>query len=158
MKQILVFLTLVSTCLSPSLACADGIEKWFYAYVELLRDPVRDADKVNYTAEELLALLPVLEKHGYTVIVLSSYQLGAMELLDPAQTTNDAKTVQKNLAKIAAAAKCHGIEIIPEVMPVGASESILQNNFHLAEGTPVRNLKLKLRADGESIVVGEPDD
>ncbi len=157
MKQFLVFLTLVLICLSPSVAWADGVEKWFYAYVELLRDPVRAEDKTNYTTAELIALLPVLKEQGYSVIVLSSYQLGSMDLLNPGRTTDDAKKVQGNLAKIAAAAKCHDIEIIPEVMPVGASESILQNDFHLAEGSPVRNLKLNLTPDGSSMLLGRPD-
>ena len=65
MKQILLFLMLVLTCLSPSLARADSIEKWFYAYVELLRDPVRANDKTNYTTAVLIGMLPVLKEQGY---------------------------------------------------------------------------------------------
>lgn len=157
MKQFLVSLTLIWTCISPCFAFADGIEKWFYAYVNLLRDHVPANDETNYTTANLIALFPDLREQGYSVVVLSSYQLGSMDLLNPEQTTIDANTVQCNLAKIAAAAKCHHIEIVPEVMPVGASESILQNDFHLAEGTPVKNLKLNLTSDGGSMLSGRPD-
>lgn len=158
MKRILaLFLALSMGFLSSGSVRGDGIEKWFYAYVDLLLDPVRATDETSYTAAELIAMFPPLKAQGYSVIVLSSYQLGSKAQMDPESARDDAKLVQASLAKIVAAAKCHGIEIIPEVMPVGASESILQNNFHLAEGTPVRNLKLKLTADGDSILLGQPD-
>lgn len=132
MKQILVFLTLVWTCLSPGLAWADGVEKWFYAYVELLRDPVRAEDKTNYTTAELIALLPVLKEQGYSVIVLSSFQLADDKLMDPSNGSEAAQKVQKNLKAIADAVACRKMSIIPEVMAVGGSESILQNDKNLA--------------------------
>ncbi|MFO1002909.1 MAG: hypothetical protein U0936_21470 [Planctomycetaceae bacterium] len=153
MKQFLVLLTLVYTCLSPSLACADGVEKWFYAYVDLLRDEIPTTDETNYTTEELKTLFKDLKEHKYMVVVLSSYQLGDKSFLNP----SDADTkIRDNLAAIKLAAHKHGIEIIPEVMSVGASEKILQTAYHLAEATPVRRQRLRLVETDGSMILGLP--
>lgn len=157
MKQFLMILTLVWTCLSPSLACADGIEKWFFAYVDLLRDPVLEGDETNYTAKELMALFEKLEEHKYTVVVLSSFQLGDKAILDPTDASPSSQTIRKSLADIKAAASKYGIEIIPEVMPVGASESILQDDLHLADGTPVREMLFHVAKSPDGELFATPD-
>ena len=108
--------------------------------MDLLRDEVPAFDATNYTTSQLVELLETLQNHKYSVIVLSSFQLGDDQLMDPNSTGTAAVNVQSNLRKIAANIDARGMTIIPEVMPVGQSERILQYDRCLAEATPVRNM------------------
>ncbi|MBL8810743.1 MAG: hypothetical protein JNM43_11245 [Planctomycetaceae bacterium] len=154
MHRLITFVLLGVTLLAPEPVRAQGIEKWFFAYVDLLRDPVLDGDATNYTAKELMALFEKLGEHGYTVVVLSSFQLGDKAILDPADQSPTSQRIRKNLVDIQAAARNHGIELIPEVMPVGGSEKILQCAYHLTEATPVKRQRLKLIDAGDGTVLG----
>jgi hypothetical protein len=138
---------------SPAVTKTASVDKWFFAYVDLLWDKVRDSDKTNYTASELIALLDQLKSHGYTVVVLSSFQLGMESLMDPDSEEEAAMKVQANLKKIFHAVAKRDMTIIPEVMPVGASQSILLENRNLAEGTPVKEMTFRVtRGDNDQLL------
>lgn len=153
MSRIVSVIALAVAMSISQLAPAQGIEKWFFAYVDLLRDPVRDGDDTSFTKKELIELFKVLKENKYTVVVLSSFQFGDKAILDPTDMRPDAVTIRDNLMEIKREAETHGIEIIPEVMSVGSSEKILQTAYHLAEATPVRRQRLRLvETDGERIL------
>ena len=137
-------------------ASAQGIEKWFFAHVDLFQDPVRAGDNTNYTTKELIELFKVLEENKYTVVVLSSFQFGDKAILDPTDMRPEAVTIRDNLKEIKRIAETHCIEIIPEVMSVGSSEKILQTAYHLAEATPVRRQRLRLVETDGGVILGIP--
>lgn len=145
------FSWLMIVCILMTLSAATSAEppeKWFYAYVDLHNDTHRDDDAVNFGTKEMIALMPRLKGAGYDVIVLSNYYLAAIHYLDG--TDSEGETWRENLVRLKKAAARHDIEIIPEVMAVGSSGSLLLNNPHLAEGAPVRNCEYVVRkaADG----------
>ncbi len=125
-------------------------EKWFYAYVDLVAANGHDA---SFSAREFLELLPQLKLQGYCKIVLSCFQFGDLKALRSAEAGN---VVRENLKFIVDLARELDVKIIPEVMPVGPSESILQNDYHLAEGKKVEQQVLSLQATPESITLGLP--
>jgi len=138
-----------------SSTCEAAPERWFYAYVNLRHAtvPHSEADPaVNYGAKEFLAELDRLHAAKYTVVVLSSHFLASRFHLDPNSTDSAALDVQRHLKEIVDRAEALGIEIIPEVMPVGGSGSILSNDPNLAEGTPVRSCEYLVKLDGDRLV------
>lgn len=156
MSRIVSVIALAVAMSIPQLASAQGIEKWFFAYVDLLQDPVRENDDTSYTTKELIELFKVLEEYKYTVVVLSSFQFGDKAILDPTDNRPEAVQIRDNLKEIKREAETHGIEIIPEVMSVGSSEKILQTAYHLAEATPVRRQRLRLVETDGGIILGLP--
>lgn len=146
MSRVLAIVVMFSAVCSPGMVRADGVEKWFFAYVDLLNDPVCASDKTNYSASELIKLLKPLKEQNYSVIVLSSFQLGVESLMNPdAGNSENARKVQENLKRLAAEVEMLGMQMIPEVMPVGPSESILSEHRCLAEGTPVREMTFNVK-------------
>ena len=125
-------------------------EKWFYAYVDLVAEQGHDA---NFSAKEFLVLLPQLKSQGYCTIVLSCFEFGNLKALKAAEAGN---VVRENLKLIVDLACALDVEIIPEVMPVGPSESILQNNYHLAEGKKVEQQVLLLQTAPKNVTFGLP--
>ncbi len=127
-------------------------ERWFFAYVDLLNSrtgcPARDNSSCNLGTQDMFELLPRLSDAGYSVVVLSNYYLASKPHLEGSH--KDSCRFLENLGKIADAAAANGIELIPEVMVVGASGTVLANDPHLAEGAPVRGCKFKVKmVDGQ---------
>ena len=125
-------------------------EKWFYAYVDLVATQGKNA---SFSAKEFLELLPQLQLQGYHAIVLSCFQFGDLKALRAAETGN---AVRENLKLIVDLARALDVKIIPEVMPVGPSESILQNDYNLAEGKKVEQQVVSLQAAPGNLTLGLP--
>ena len=97
--------------------------------------------------EATFALIPRAAAAGYKAIVLSEGGIYDVEAAD--------ETYRGNLLRIQAAAKEHGLELIPAVMPIGYSGGILGRNPNLAEGTPVRDALFVVR-DGRASLQPDP--
>ena len=125
-------------------------EKWFYAYVDLVANQGNDT---NFGTSQFLDLLRKLKLQGYKAIVLSCFQFGDLKTLADDEAGN---VVRENLKLIVDLARELDVKIIPEVMPVGPSESILQNDYHLAEGKMVEQQVLSLQEATGNVALGMP--
>ena len=128
-------------------------ERWFYAYVNLRHEHrTLEESRVDYGALDFVATVPALKDAGYRVVVLASPFLASQFHLRPDNQDEAAVAVRANLKKVLQACAENCIEVIPEVMPVGASGAILKNAPWLAEGTPVRGCEYEVRASGGRLV------
>lgn len=81
--------------------------------------------------EATVALCPRAAAAGYNAIVLSDSNLYRLGEVDPAY--------RDHVRRLQREARRHGLELIPCVMPIGYSGSIVGNDPSLAEGLPVRD-------------------
>ena len=102
---------------------------------------MRDADALERT----IALLPRAAAAGYNAIVLSDWHLYDLDE-DPGYAAN--------LRRLQAEARRNGLDLIPAVMPIGYSGSVLGVDPNLAEGLPVKDALFVARG-GEARL--EPD-
>jgi len=93
--------------------------------------------QVERSVDDLIALLERAKKAGYDAAVVTDYKFGNFD--------GRPDHFYRNLKRTKAAADRVGIELVPCVMPIGYSGSILQNNPDLAEGIPVRRQTLRVR-------------
>ncbi len=130
------FITILVTavlCSAASLqlaAAADSDLLWVYVPVNFQVD--KDTDR-------LLELLSRAKKAGYNGAVITDYKFGRID--------ERPDNYYRNLKRTRAAAETLGIELIPLVMQVGYSNSILQNNPNLAAGLPVRDCEFIVQGD-----------
>lgn len=118
-------------------ACGEETHLWVYAPVNF---------QVNESTDELLALLKRAKAAGYNGAVVTDYKFGRIE--------GRPQRYYDNLERTRAAADKLGIELIPCVMPIGYSNSILQNNPNLAAGLPVKDCRFVVK-DGRAVAAAE---
>jgi len=99
----------------------------------------------NLTAA--LDLLPRAQAAGYNAIVLSD---SGLYRLDTAPDSYKAA-----LLEFQREAEQHGMELVPAVMPIGYSGSILGRDPNLAEGLPVKDAPFIAR-DGTAVLAPDP--
>lgn len=95
---------------------------WVYATVNF---------QVDENTDQFLALLKRAKAAGYNGAVVTDYKFGKID--------DRPERYYRNLERTRKAAEDIGIELIPCVMPIGYSNSILQNDPNLAAGLPVKN-------------------
>ena len=110
---------------------------WFYATVNFQQ---------NSETDGLIKLLNRAKKCGYNGAVINDYKFGNL--------TDRSQQYFENLKRAKQAADKVGIELIPCVMPVGYSSSVLQHNPNLAAGLPVRQTPMIVR-DGVATTPGD---
>ena len=130
-----LLVTVLVLAFTPARAAeADGQWLWVYVSTNL---------QVNERTDDLVALMERAKKAGYNGILLADSKFG--NLADrPAH-------YYRNLARVREAADRHGLAIIPAVMPVGYSGSILQHDPNLAAALPVRGCPMVVK-DGAATV------
>jgi len=112
--------------------------RWFYLSTNFL---VADNLPPNQ------ALLQRAAAAGYNGVLLADSKFGFLHAMP--------ERYFDNVAAFKATADESGIEIIPTVMPIGYSSSLLYHNPNLAEGIPVRDA-LFVVEDGVADVVADP--
>ncbi|QDU93296.1 hypothetical protein [Lignipirellula cremea] len=92
----------------------------------------------NFQSEQdvqrLLTLLPRAAKAGYHGVVIADSKFGRL--------AGRPQSYYRNLQQVRQAAEDLKLELIPLVMPIGYSNSLLQNDPNLAAGLPVKNCEL----------------
>ncbi len=86
--------------------------------------------QVDANVDKLIALMKRAKQAGYTGMLLVDSKFGSLE--------DRPKNYYQNLERTKKAAEEIGLELIPCVMPIGYSNSLLQNDPNLAEGIPVK--------------------
>ncbi len=108
--------------------------------------------QVDASTDKLLALLKRAKAAGYDGAVVTDYKFGKID--------GRIDRYYRNLERTRTTAKRLGMELIPCVMPIGYSNSILQNNPNLAAGLPVKDSPFVVRggvarmADGGNLIPG----
>src|SRR5262249_21125129 len=103
--------------------------------------------QVEKNADELIRVIQRAGKAGYTGVVLADYKLNILDRV-PAHYF-------QNLARVQAAAKKAGLEIIPAVFPIGYSSGLLAHDPNVAEGLPVRDAPFVARK-GVAVPASDP--
>lgn len=99
--------------------------------------------QVNERVDQLIALMERAKQAGYNGALVTDYKWGRFD--------GRPEHYYRNLERTHQAAERIGIELIPAVMPVGYSGSILMNNPNLAEGIAVRDCPMVV-TDGKAVV------
>ncbi len=124
--------------LFPSLSASAGAGEvdrlWVYASVNF---------QVDSDVDDLIDLLSRAKEAGYNGAAITDYKFGNLQ--------ERPENYYRNLIRTRAAADRIGIEIIPIVMQIGYSNSILQNNPNLAAGLPVKDCEFVVR-DGKATI------
>ncbi len=113
-------------------------DRWFYLSTNFL---------VNENVPRGQELLRRAAAAGYNGVLLADYKFGILDDMPPRYFDN--------VRAFKATADELGIEIIPAVMPIGYSGSLLRHNPNLAEGIPVRDA-LFVVANGSAALVPDP--
>jgi hypothetical protein len=95
-------------------------DRWIYVMQNL---------QVEANADTVVQLIARARNAGYTGIVLADYKLNILDRVPDHYF--------KNAARVKAAAREAGLEIIPAVCPIGYSNGLLAHDPNLAEGLPV---------------------
>ena len=117
------------------LEAAEDARLWVYATANF---------QVDASTDKLLALLKRAKAAGYDGAVVTDYKFGKID--------GRIARYYRNLERTRTTAQKLGMELIPCVMPIGYSNSILQNNPNLAAGLPVKDCPFVVR-DGVARVV-----
>ncbi len=125
----LVFLTTSTHAAQPEL--------WVYTPVNF---------QLTGQVDQLITRLEHAKKLGYSAAVITDYKFGKLD--------ERPDHFWKNLRRTRDAAPRLGIELIPAVFPIGYSNSLLQNNPHLAEGLPVRDCRMVVR-NGNAVIADD---
>jgi hypothetical protein len=120
-----LLIAVVSLVLVPAATVrADGPPwQWLWVYAST-------NFQVNERADAFIALMQRAKKAGYNGMLVADYKFGNLK--------DRPAWYYANLERVRKAAADIGIELIPAVMPVGYSGSILQHHPDLAAGIPVR--------------------
>ena len=133
------FLAMVALLAAAARApAAQSATDWLWVYVSTNL-------QVDQRADDLVALADRAKKAGYTGILLADYKFGNL--------ADRPANYYRNLERVRAAAERLQIDLIPCVMPVGYSGSILQHDPNLAAALPVRDCPLVVRG-GKAVVEG----
>ena len=84
--------------------------------------------QVAENADRTVALIERAAKAGYNGVVLADYKLNILDSVPEHYFTNAKRVI--------AAAKQHGIELIPAIMPIGYSNGVLAHDPNLIEALP----------------------
>ena len=123
-----------------SSAAGEKPEKWFYAYISLHLPPEEEKGELEFGVNRFISeVLPLLKDNGYTKIVLSNYFLGS-----PKKFADAESPLKDNLKELVKACKALNIQIIPEVMNIGPSGTVLQDRPWLAERVPVEDVEFEV--------------
>ncbi|MGC3971563.1 MAG: hypothetical protein QM775_30730 [Pirellulales bacterium] len=133
MRQLFIFAAVLGFCLPPAEGAAAEKPLWFFVQTDL-RDRDITKGKLFHT-QEVLDLMRDAKSVGYEGMILSDYGFG--RLIDVDGMFDHMRQVRELAHEL-------DVKIMPTVMPVGASGSILMNGADLAEGLPVRNLPMKV--------------
>lgn len=87
--------------------------------------------QVDQNTDQLIALLQRAKSAGYNGAVITDYKFGKID--------DRIERYYRNLRRTRQAAEKLDIELIPCVMPIGYSNSILQNDPNLAAALPVKD-------------------
>ncbi|MCX7935084.1 MAG: hypothetical protein N3A66_07475, partial [Planctomycetota bacterium] len=109
--------------------------RWVYAPVNF---------QVDKDVEVLLALMPRAKAAGYNGMLIADYKFGRL--------AGRPDNYYQNLGRAKAAAEKLDLAIIPAVMPVGYSNSILQNDPNLAEGILVRDAPFRAHRGNATLI------
>jgi hypothetical protein len=93
--------------------------------------------QVDKNADDFLALMDRARKAGYNGLLVSDHKFGRLQERPP--------NYYANLERARKAAAESGMDLIPAVMPVGYSNSILQNNPNLTEGIAVVDCPMRVQ-------------
>ena len=126
------------------LGCASAQERELSRRWLFVMRNIRQPENVERT----VALFPRAQAAGYNAVVLSDSSLYRLDTADEAY--------RNNLLRLQREAKQHGLELIPCVMPIGYSGSILGDDRNLAEGMPVKDCLFVVRG-GEGVHVPDPE-
>ncbi|MBN2582700.1 MAG: hypothetical protein JXL80_06495, partial [Planctomycetes bacterium] len=124
----LVSTLLIMSALPPMVARAEPPARWVYAPCNF---------QVNERVDDLIALTERAATAGYNGMVVADWKFGRIDDRPP--------HYYANLKRFRESASRLKIEVIPCVMPIGYSGSILSNNPNLAEGIAVRDCELLVR-------------
>src|SRR3954452_23194396 len=141
LARTLLLAALAGLAQTPPTHAADGPtyrDRWFYSMFNL---------QVEKNADELIRVIERAGKAGYTGVVLADYKLNILDRV-PAHYF-------KNLARVQAAARKAGLEIIPAVFPIGYSSGLLAHDPNLAEGLPVKDAPFVVRK-GVAVPASDP--
>ncbi|UCC67733.1 MAG: hypothetical protein JSV79_11530 [Armatimonadota bacterium] len=141
--------TMVLLCMTAILGmlvgCASGEQpeqklphRWLFV-MRNLRNPAN--------VERTIELLPRAAAAGYNALVLSDSSLYDLD--------SAGASYAKNVRRVQEEARRHGLELIPCVMPIGYSGSILGADPNLAEGLPVKGA-LFVASDGIARLSADP--
>ncbi len=134
-SAILALALLVTIAAAPARAAAPS-RPWLWVYVSTNL-------QVDERADHLVALMERAKKAGYNGVLLADYKFGNL--------ADRPAPYYRNLERVRETAGRLGIEVIPAVMPVGYSGSILQHDPNLAAALPVRDCTMVVR-DGAATV------
>jgi hypothetical protein len=122
---------------------AEEARLWVYATANF---------QVDASTDKLLALLKRAKVADYDGAVVTDYKFGKID--------GRIDRYYRNLERTQTTAQKLGMELIPCVMPIGYSNSILQNNPNLAAGLPVKDCPFVVRGgvarvtDGGNLLPG----
>ena len=136
-RLFLVSLVWVVFC-AGALALDDSQVRWRWVYCST-------NFQVNEQASELIDLLGRAHRLGYNGMVVSDYKFGRIQ--------GRPQWYYDNLRRVRRAADDFNMQLIPCVMPIGYSGSILQNNPDLAAALPARDVEFVCQ--GDSAVVAD---
>jgi hypothetical protein len=122
---------LIIFCLSVSSITHAAPPEWLWVYSST-------NFQVEKSVNDLIALMERSKKAGYSGILINDFKFGKID--------DRPGHFYKNLERTRAAADRIGIELIPGVMPIGYSSSLLINNPHLAAGIPVRDCEMVVKS------------
>ena len=105
-----------------SVAISQTKERWVYAPSNY---------QVDAQADRIIALMKRAKVAGYTHFLITDSKLARVPTLP--------ERYFKNVARVSAAAKEVGIELVPALFGVGYSNDLLSNDPNLAEGLPVKD-------------------
>ena len=118
----LLLVSLVIPSLSRTAVGEDQLERWCYASVNF---------QVDARTDQFIALMKRAKEAGYQSMVVTDYKFGKLD--------GRIERYYENLWRVGKTARELNMELIPCVMPIGHSNSILQNDPNLAAGVPVKN-------------------
>ncbi len=129
-KGILASSYLFCLFLTQPAVAEDSERLWVYAPVNF---------QVDTDTDRLVGLLARAKKAGYNGVVITDYKFGKLD--------ERPANYYRNLKRTREMADRLEIELIPLVMQIGYSNSILQNNPNLAAGLPVKDCEFVVDGD-----------
>jgi hypothetical protein len=117
---------------------ADPPRLWFYASVNF---------QVDESTDRFIGLLRRAKTAGYNGAAVTDYKFGMLQ--------GRIERYYHNLRRTRSIAAELGIELIPFVMPIGYSNSILQNNPNLAASLPVRECRFVVNGRTATVTENE---